>query len=446
MRILFITTRPPYGRMTGHKVGLRTYVQALQAMGHTLIVASFAIPGDEVAPADYDLGAETHFLALPSRRRILGNILRQHLTNTLSLNECLYVCPAAAEHINQLIDRCAIDFVFVDMIRTARYGQQAKRPWMLDHDDLLSERYTAWASKEGSEQKAILGYLEAVIPKSMHAPTRWIFRRLLRREARILAKREVYWTQQAPASSLRTEQEVTLLRRHLPSAQVYRMSVSVPIPPRTAGELARRPMDCVFIGGLTYQPNLDALIAYVRDIVPAFERMNITVPTLKIIGAAPAELRQQVMHPRLQFLGYVPDVTAELQAAQCLFAPIVSGTGVKIKVLDALAAGVPVIGYPMGLSGIDGQPGRDFLLAETANEFVQCFKRLRDDPEFAVGVGVAGRALAIRQHSLDAAVNVLRPELDKAFRRLGLASTGLVSPDVASPGLASPGLASPGLA
>jgi glycosyltransferase involved in cell wall biosynthesis len=203
------------------------------------------------------------------------------------------------------------------------------------------------------------------------------------------------------------------------------MPVTVPIPPTHAAALDVRPMTAVFVGGLTYQPNLDAIRAYVRDIIPEFQRRGVEVPILNVVGAAPDNLRAGIKHPSIRFLGYVPDVNEEVQKAQVFFAPIVSGTGIKTKVLEALACGVPLIALPFGLTGLRGEHGEHYLRAEDAAEFVSQHERLRDDVDLARRLGAKGRELAIRFYSIEAAMRMLGPEVEAI---LGMDSRALTTP------------------
>jgi glycosyltransferase involved in cell wall biosynthesis len=234
---------------------------------------------------------------------------------------------------------------------------------------------------------------------------------LLSRESRILEKRELFWSNRTLASSLRSLEETERLRTRA-DRQVFCMPVSVPIPAKAVStSLNARPMVAVFTGGLTYQPNLDALRAYVEKIIPEFERRSVELPTLHVIGAAPDNLRIPLEHRSIKFLGYVPDVNEELEKTQVFFAPIVSGTGIKTKVLEALACGLPLIALPAGLTGLQGEHGRHYLRADDPADFVDQFIRVRDDPALAMSLGQAGRKLAIDSYSIEAAADIIRREI-----------------------------------
>jgi glycosyltransferase involved in cell wall biosynthesis len=419
MRVLFIATRSPYGRMHGHKMGMRTYIRALNALGHQVTIAAFSVPGD-IADCE-DLDAKTYYLPLPSYWAIATNVLKYGLLERKSINECLYLESSIFRRVQEICQTHAIDFIIADMIRTAPYADGAGVPWILDHEDLLSERYRMWTTQaSGSEN--ILGYLTGYIPIYLRPGVRRLFQILLERESKVLASREVYWTNKSVASSLRSLQEIQSLAVRT-ERRVFCMPVTVPIPEHSINGLSRRPMSAVFTGGLTYQPNLDALRAYVQKVLPAFARLNIEPPQLSIIGDCPAPLKDGLEHPTICFLGYVPDVYEELRRHQVFFAPVVSGTGIKTKVLEAMACGLPVVALPDAVSGLSVEPMRDCLVAAGPEEFVQCYLLLTKDPAFAARVGMAGRQLVVRSYSIEVATDILETELKVAL----CASSGAIS-------------------
>lgn len=427
MNVLFIATRAPYGRMHGHKVGMRTYIRALQALGHTVFVAAFAIPGDEVK--EEDLGVVTRYLPMPSKAQVAANLLTHGLSGRRSLNECLYANPEAGGRIRDMAREFAIEFVVADMIRTAAYAESTGLPWMIDHEDLLSERYAMWAGRSSGNEN-ILGYLEQTIPDFAQPMIRKAFRHMMGRESRVLDQRELYWADRSLGNSLRSSEETGRLQQRTRS-MAFCMPVSVPIPEQAAQRLCTRPMSAVFTGGLTYQPNLDALRAYVKDVLPEFERQGVEAPTLYVVGAAPDALKAGLDHPKLTWLGYVPSVNEELCKHQVFFAPIVSGTGIKTKVLEAMACGLPLVALPAGLTGLAGEVGRDDLKASDAADFVRQYVTVRDNPARATTLGQAGRALAITHYSIEAATRVLGRAMAPLLSLPGLAGAGSAQPSTA---------------
>jgi len=106
-----------------------------------------------------------------------------------------------------------------------------------------------------------------------------------------------------------------------------------------------------------------------RKVLPAFAQLRIEPPQLSVIGLCPEFLKAGPRPSNIRFLGYVPDINEELRRYQVFLAPIVSGSGIKTKVLEAMACGLPVIALPDAVSGISAQH-MPTLPAQRAREFV----------------------------------------------------------------------------
>jgi len=143
----------------------------------------------------------------------------------------------------------------------------------------------------------------------------------------------------------------------------------------------------------------------------AFSQLRIAPPQLSVIGACPEPLKAALAHPTIRFLGYVSDINEELRKYQVFFAPIVSGSGIKTKVLEAMACGLPVIALPDAVSGISAEHMRHCLVARGPEEFVQFYSLIMNDPPFAECIGSAGRELVMRSHSIEASTGILGCEL-----------------------------------
>jgi glycosyltransferase involved in cell wall biosynthesis len=403
MRILFIATRVPYGQMYGHKMGMRTYIKALKSLGHKVIIAAFSVPGDTFDSEDLD--AKTYYLPLPSHWTISINVVKYWLPKRKCINECLYLEKSTFRRVHEICQIHSVEFIIADMIRTAPYAEAMGIPWTLNHDDLLSLRYRRWTTY-ASRNENILGYLTGYVPRYIRPSIRRIFRIMLKSEAELLARREVYWTNKALCSSLRSLTETASLAART-ERPVFCMPPAVAVPENSAERLSKRPISAVFTGGLTYQPNLDALRAYVEKVLPAFTQLGVEPPQLSVIGLCPEALKAGLAHPAIRFLGYVPDINEELSRHQVFLAPIVSGSGIKTKVLEAMACGLPVIALPDAVSGILAEHMQHCLVARGPEEFVQFYSLVMNDPAFAERIGRGGRELVIRSYSIEAATEVL---------------------------------------
>ena len=142
-----------------------------------------------------------------------------------------------------------------------------------------------------------------------------------------------------------------------------------------------------FMGKLDYQPNREALEFLAKRLMPELERRNPGRFRLLVCGGpAPAVSP----HPAMRFAGKVPDVVPYVRRADICLAPIFTGSGTRLKILEYMAAGKPVVATPKGAEGIAGVSGEHFMLAE-ADDFAEAIERLAADASAARRLGEAGR-------------------------------------------------------
>jgi glycosyltransferase involved in cell wall biosynthesis len=154
-----------------------------------------------------------------------------------------------------------------------------------------------------------------------------------------------------------------------------------------------------FIGSLDYRPNQDAVLWIVEEIWP---RIVARMPEaqLSIAGSAPPDwLRQEVERRGLALQANVPDPHAFVESLSVVLAPIRAGGGMRIKILEAMAAGKPVVATTLGARGMDA---KDVVIADDPDSFADAVVRLLRDPAEADRLGAAGREHVAREYDSDA--------------------------------------------
>jgi glycosyltransferase involved in cell wall biosynthesis len=136
----------------------------------------------------------------------------------------------------------------------------------------------------------------------------------------------------------------------------------------------------LFLGNLLHPPNSAALRFFLQEVWPGIRRRNADLQ-LDVIGEPGGFREGGEDPPGVVFRGVVEDVRPLLAGACLMVVPIVSGSGTRLKVLEAFASGLPVISTPLGCEGIDIENGREVLLAETAQDFIEGSLRMADHPE-----------------------------------------------------------------
>ena len=130
---------------------------------------------------------------------------------------------------------------------------------------------------------------------------------------------------------------------------------------------------------------------FVADILPALRSQGVTCPVAWVGRVTDSEQRELSSFVGLQMTGYVDDVRPYLARANAFIAPIRVGGGTRLKILDAWAMATPIVGTRAAMEGLDAADGKNFLGAETPNEFCAGIKRILCDPELAAGLGAEGR-------------------------------------------------------
>jgi len=164
-------------------------------------------------------------------------------------------------------------------------------------------------------------------------------------------------------------------------------------PPAAGAPRSRR---LLFVGNFEHLPNLDALDYLLGDLWP---QIRLRAPDAEIVvagaRAGPSVCRYDG-RDGVAVVGAVPETRPYYQECRALVAPIRAGSGTRLKILEALACGMPVLTTTVGAEGIEGVPGRHFLIADSAAELIEGACRLLVDGELCARLGRGGRELAER--------------------------------------------------
>jgi len=191
---------------------------------------------------------------------------------------------------------------------------------------------------------------------------------------------------------------------------------TVPIPTLTTSPRL------LFLGGLHWPPNADALATFVRDIWP---RVRATRPdaTLTSVGRddSPAADACRAA-PGVRLTGWVPDIDPFVQESRMLVVPMRAGSGMRVKILDAMARGLPVVSTTVGCEGIGVVPGEHLLLADSAEAFADAVVRLLADDRLAASLARNARALVLARYDVAAVRSAVLRAIDQTGAGLDRAS------------------------
>ncbi|HLL61972.1 MAG TPA: glycosyltransferase family 4 protein [Propionibacteriaceae bacterium] len=293
---------------------------------------------------------------------------------------------------------------------TMRVGQYAR---YLPHrgrrvlyaDDLFSKRYASMRERIRTDRSRMnpLGEFGQMLPGVARrlAATPMVYRPLLALEERLTARSE----ERAPAVF-----DATVLVNPTETEELTLRSGSDTV--RTLLPLLRQPGQrerrfdgtptFVFLGGLDFPPNRDGLTWFLRE---CREPVLAAVPGFRLLvaGRATHDLPREAdaWQGRVRPLGWVEDLDDLLLGAAALISPLRIGSGIKIKVLEALARGLPVVATPHGVLGLDVGPHCGCLVATEPEDLARLLARAADPVQNAT---LSAGASACWQHTYGPAV------------------------------------------
>jgi glycosyltransferase involved in cell wall biosynthesis len=150
--------------------------------------------------------------------------------------------------------------------------------------------------------------------------------------------------------------------------------------------------DLLFVGLLDYPPNADAVLFFCDRILPAIRRRVANARLLVIGDGAPPAVRRLAGRDDVVLAGQVEDVVPYYQRSPVSVVPLRAGSGTRLKILEAMALGRPVVATGIGCEGLDIRHGREFLIADTAEEFARSVVRLLGDPGLRRALATQARA------------------------------------------------------
>lgn len=189
------------------------------------------------------------------------------------------------------------------------------------------------------------------------------------------------------------------LAAQAPQARMSAIPIGVDTGFFTPDGHAERPERIVFTGSMDWYPNEDAARHFVDAILPLVQR-EAPGARFQVVGRDPSPaVRRLAARSGVEVTGTVPDVRPYLTEAAVCVVPLRIGSGIRLKIFEALAMGKAVVSTPVGAEGLPVVPGTHFLSATAPAEFAASVLALLRDPARRRALGAAGRRLVEERHS-----------------------------------------------
>lgn len=381
-----LLTRPISGELSGRKMVLRT---AHRFFSEKADVTVFFI---EDGKSKRFCRADSSFVSLsrPSFYQLIYNFFCYFILGGWSLNEVLFFSKENARTIASFTLE-NFDYIYIDSIRMAPYVSHSKVigcKCVIDFDDIYSLRYERLSRSYSSEIDA-LGFYKSIFPAFFMRIVNFFMRSLLALESKRVSKREVYYSGLFNKRVIVSSIEASIMHD---KTKLKFVDIAMTVPDYKAKWLSpvrtqHSTIDAVnvcLIGNFDYYPNQQSVKYIVDCILPVFAANHVKI-SVCFIGKVSEEFSKKYTSSNVRFMGFVDDLSTSVSDFDCLVSPILSGTGIKTKIVEAFSLGIPVVTNEKGIEGMTVKDGEQVLLAEKPEDYfdvimqLTCATKLQED-------------------------------------------------------------------
>jgi sugar transferase (PEP-CTERM/EpsH1 system associated) len=395
MNILYVCHRFPFPPKRGGKIRPFNMIRHLHGSGHQVTVCSLARSQAEAADGQ---GLATHCSAfhvgvVREPLQWARMILRLPLTTPSSMG--YFYDRGLADTIRQLLAVQRFDLIFVHCSSVAQYVEDVQGiPKILDFGDMDSQKWLEYANYKPFPLS--LGYtLEG--------------RKMLAAEKRLARKFDL--------CTATTRAEWQTLNDYGTGAATDWFPNGVDSTLFAPGD-GRYDADTLsFIGRMDYYPNQECMLRFCREVWPLLQMRRPSLK-LKIVGAEPSpEIRALAALAGVTVTGSVPEVQPYVRESALMVAPLAIARGTQNKILEAMAMGVPVVTSTAAAGGVDAEPGRHLLVADSAQDIAMAVLRVVENPAERMRLAVAGRERVLSHHAWPHSMQRLDGIIERCVRQ-----------------------------
>jgi glycosyltransferase involved in cell wall biosynthesis len=355
MKILLVLCRNPFGSEGGANYAIKGALRLL-AEHHQVIVCGFG--------RDFRQGKLGGF-PCAGCLGIATNRPTQFMAATLlgkSYTQCKYGHRAAKKELSRILAQDSFDVLWFEQTQAAFAADQKRIAGDFPSLQIVLRSHNI--------ESAVVGNGTQVSP---------FVRPLLRCEARKLRDSEHRVWRWCDSIAAISREDARLINAELGRSEAK--AVFLPVTSPTSGT-ARVPQSfsekdrnrIVFVGDCRWQPNREAALWIVNKLAASLQ-YNFPDIEIQLVGRETEKIAKDARPKNVIAMGYVDRIEPVYQDAICALAPISAGSGVNIKVIEALVEGLPVIGSPMARRGIECD---GFLVASTPDQYCSLIRELRN--------------------------------------------------------------------
>ncbi|MFZ1401063.1 MAG: glycosyltransferase [Candidatus Promineifilaceae bacterium] len=383
MKVLLLTPQLPYPPHQGTSLRnfhiIRGLAQACEVSLLSFLELGQSVAADRIGPlAELCERIET----VPVPQRTTGKRLQQLLTTRRPDMAHRLYSPAFTARLRQLLQTADFDIVQIEGIELARYlpvvrqGSPRSKIVFDDHN----------AETELQRRNFLT---------DLRQPRRWVAAAYSAEQVRRLRKFERWVCQQADwVTAVSHPDQIHLEKLTNGKTPITVIPNSLDVPQFQLEAAEAIPSDIVFSGKMDYRPNVDAVLWFVAEVWPMVKKERPST-TFTIVGQKPhARLARLKAEPGITLTGWVDRVEPYLAGAKLFILPFRVGSGTRLKLIEAMAAGKAVVSTAVGAEGFPVMDGREIRLVEDGGGFGTAVLHLLNHPQERQRLGQAAQQFA----------------------------------------------------
>jgi glycosyltransferase involved in cell wall biosynthesis len=382
MNILYLSQVTPYPIDAGPKVRSYHVLQYLAAAGHLVTLVAFRRPSDRPEHLDHLQHYCTAIHTVPMKRSRVKDLW--YLGKSLAQNRPFLIerdhVDAMCELIISLVQGQQFDAIHADQLWMAQYALSAQTHL---------NGYSKGTQLILDQHNAVHLIAERLAESEPNVIKRWI----LEREASAMKRYEAETCARFDRVVWVTDEDRRIME-NASARSIDSITIPICIDSEVKSEIQKgtRPRRVTFLGGLHWPPNAAGIVWFAREVWPQVLQ-QVPDACLTVIGKEPPQalLSHGGKISNLDVTGYVDDPESLLAETAVFIVPLHAGGGMRVKILDAWAWGLPIVSTTIGAEGINYRDGIDLLVADSKQDFAESVVNVLKRPELAERLSNAGR-------------------------------------------------------
>lgn len=375
MKILFVSPYlPSYIRTRSYN-----FIKSLVKRGHYIHLVALKQVSSELDGTKklFEVGVSVDIIPLPRWQPYLNCCLHFFSANPLQCSFCSSDLMKAT--ISRILYKEKMDIIHVEHIRAIQYidCNSKKTNVVFDAVDCMTNLYEQFAKRHTTIPKKIINFLEWK-KFQKYEPIN------LKRFKNIVVTSNI---------------DKKILQRESVNSKISVVGNGVDFDYFSPIFSDKPDIDLIFTGKMSYFANEESILNFKKNVLPIIWSKS-PLTNLYIIGNSPSNrIKRLCKDPRIKIIGFVDDLRPYFNRAKVAIAPIIAGTGMQNKVLEAMAMAKPVVATPIACQSLKVTHGREILIADNPERFAAFVFQLLNNPERGKRLGQNGRNYILKHHN-----------------------------------------------